>query len=492
MTALDHGTPPTAAPPAPAGVEANGLNVIAESERKGRARDLFWPWFGANVSVLGLSYGSFILGFGITFLQATIVAIIGIAISFALCGVVALAGRRGSAPTMLLSRAAFGVHGNRLAALISWVLLVGWETALTSLAVLATSTVFTELGLHLGPVTKIVALIVVAALTVGGGIAGFDVIMRMQKWITVITGVLTVVYIALTAGSIDLGAVGHLPSGNSTALIGALVFVMTGFGLGWVNAAADYSRYLPRSTRGSGVFGWTTFGGAVAPVILVIFGLLLAGSSPKLSTAIGADPIGALTTLLPTWFLIPFAIVAILGLVGGSVLNIYSSGLALLSAGVRVPRFAAAGIDGVLVIAGTIYVAFFAPDFVGPFQAFLITLGVPIAAWCGVFIGDIVLRRTPYADAELLDPRGRYGSVRLSAVLLVIVGTAIGWGLVVNGTAGFTWQGYLLGPLGGRNGAWAYANLGVLLALLLGFVGTVVLTRGAVRRQESLPLSRPE
>jgi NCS1 family nucleobase:cation symporter-1 len=488
MTAIDPGPRPAVVPPAPAGIEANGLNVIAESERKGRARDLFWPWFGANVSVLGLSYGSFILGFGITFLQATIVALVGIVISFALCGVVALAGRRGSAPTMLLSRAAFGVNGNRLAALISWVLLVGWETALTSLAVLATSTVFTELGLDLGPLTKIVALIVVAALTVGGGIAGFDVIMRMQKWITVITGVLTLVYVALTAGSIDLRAVAALPSGNATALIGALVFVMTGFGLGWVNAAADYSRYLPRSTRGRGVFGWTTFGGAVAPVILVILGLLLAGSSPKLSAAIGADPIGALTTLLPTWFLIPFAIVAILGLVGGSVLNIYSSGLALLSAGVRVPRFAAAGVDGVLVIAGTIYVAFFAPDFVGPFQGFLITLGVPIAAWCGVFIGDVVLRRRPYADAELLDARGRYGSVRISAVLLVVIGTAIGWGLVVSTTPGFTWQGYLLGPLGGRDGAWAYANLGVLLALVLGFVGTLVLGRAPVRRQEALPL----
>jgi NCS1 family nucleobase:cation symporter-1 len=488
MTALDHGAPPTAAPPAPNGIEANGLNVIAESERKGRARDLFWPWFGANVSVLGLSYGSFILGFGITFLQATLVALIGIVVSFALCGVVALAGRRGSAPTMLLSRAAFGVNGNRLAAVISWILLVGWETALTSLAVLATSTVFGELGIDLGPFTKIVALIVVAALTVGGGIAGFDAIMRMQKWITVITGVLTVVYIALTAGSIDLGAVAKLPAGDATALIGALVFVMTGFGLGWVNAAADYSRYLPRSTRGGGVFGWTTFGGAVAPIVLVVFGLLLAGSSPKLSSAIGADPIGALTSLLPTWFLVPFAIVAILGLVGGSVLNIYSSGLALLSAGVRVPRYVAAGIDGVLVVAGTIYVAFFADGFIGPFQAFLITLGVPIAAWCGVFIGDVALRRRAYADAELLDPRGRYGSIRPSAVLLVIVGTVLGWGLVVNGTAGFTWQGYLLGPLGGREGAWAYANLGVLLALVLGFVGTVVLTRGAVRRQESLPL----
>jgi purine-cytosine permease-like protein len=477
------------APPAPAGIEANGLNTIAESERKGRARDLFWPWFASNVSVLGISYGSFILGFGISFAQATLVALIGIVISFAFCGIVALAGRRGSAPTMLLSRAAFGVDGNRLASVISWVLLVGWETALTSLAVLATSTVFTELGLDLGPLTKIVALLVVALLTVGAGIAGFEAIMRLQKWITVITGVLTVVYVVLAVPTIDLGAVGGLPTGGLAAVVGALVFVMTGFGLGWVNAAADYSRYLPRSTRGRGVFGWTTSGGAVAPIVLVVFGLLLAGSSPKLASAIGTDPIGALTTILPVWFLVPFAIVAILGLVGGSVLNIYSSGLALLSAGLRVPRYVAAGIDGVLMIVGSIYVAFFAPDFVGPFQAFLITLGVPIAAWCGVFIADVALRRTDYAEADLLDARGRYGSVRVSAVLLVVIGTALGWGLVVNGTAGFTWQGYLLGPLGlgGRNGEWAYANLGVLLALVLGFVGTLLLTRRAVRRQESTP-----
>jgi MFS family permease len=49
---------------------------------------------------------------------------------------------------------------------LSWVLTVGWETALTALAVLATATVFGELGLGSGPVTKIVALVVVAALIV--------------------------------------------------------------------------------------------------------------------------------------------------------------------------------------------------------------------------------------------------------------------------------------------------------------------------------------
>ncbi|MDP4334450.1 cytosine permease [Curtobacterium sp. A7_M15] len=470
-------------------VERQGTDVIAESDRKGRPRDLFWPWFAANISVLGLSYGSFVLGFGISFWQATVVSVIGVAFSFLLCGIVAIAGKRGSAPTMVLGRAAFGVRGNRLPAFLSWILTVGWETALASAAVLATSTVFRELGWDGGVLTKLVALVVVAALVVGAGIAGFDVIMRLQTWITVITAVLTIVYVVLALPSIDLGAIAALPAGSAQNVVGALVLVMTGFGLGWVNAAADYSRYLPRSASTRGVVWWTTFGGALAPIVLVVLGVLLAGSSKDLNTAIAADPIGALTTVLPVWFLIPFALVAVLGLVGGAVLDIYSSGLALLSAGIRIPRPVAAGVDGVFMVAGAVYVVFFADSFIQPFQAFLVTLGVPIAAWCGVFVADVVIRRAPYAEAELEDRRGRYGDVRWLAVGLVVVGTALGWGLVTN-TYGvpswLNWQGYLLGPfgLGGRTGAWAYANLGVLVALVVGFLGTLLFARGSVRRQE--------
>ncbi|HLL63990.1 MAG TPA: cytosine permease [Propionibacteriaceae bacterium] len=469
-------------------VELNALNTIAESERRGKPRDLFWPWFAANVSVFGISYGAFLLGFGISFAQALVVGLIGIVVSFLLCGIVSLAGKRGSAPTMVLSRAAFGVNGNRLPSALSWLLTVGWETVLASLAVLATATVLTQLGLGGGTGTKLIALVIIAGLIVLAGVVGFSLIMRLQTVITLVTGALTVVYIILVLGRVDLAAVAALPAGSVPAVIGGLVFMMTGFGLGWVNAAADYSRYLPRTANSGAVVSWTTIGGALAPVLLVVFGLLLAGSSAELSEGIAADPIGALATVLPTWFLIPFVLVAVLGLVGGAVLDIYSSGLALLSAGLKVPRYVAAGIDGVLMILGAIYVVFFATDFLGPFQGFLITLGVPIAAWCGVFVAEVMLRRRNYAEADLYDVHGRYGSVRWTAVILVVVGTVLGWGLVTNTFAGWLgWQGYLLGPLGGREGSWAFANLGVLVALLVGFLGTLIFSRSAIRTQESVP-----
>ncbi|MGW4911962.1 purine-cytosine permease family protein [Streptomyces sp. NPDC004270] len=475
-------------------VETHGLDVIGDADRKGTPRTLFWPWFGANVSVLGMSYGAFALGFGISFWQALAAGVLGILVSFLLCGFVAVAGKRGSAPTMVLSRAAYGVRGNRLPSAVSWVLTVGWETVLIALATMATATVFARLGWGGGTGTEVVALVVVCALTVIGGVMGFDLIMRLQTVITVVTGVLTLGYVGLVADHIHWATVRAIPSGSAQEFIGALVFMMTGFGLGWVNAAADYSRYLPRSSSGRGVIGWTTFGSSVAPLLLLVFGLLLAGSSDVLDKAIAADPIGALTTILPTWFLVPFAVVAVLGLVGGAVLDIYSSGLALLSAGLRVPRYLAALVDGVLMIAGSVYIVFFADDFLGQFMGFLTTLGVPIAAWCGIMLADLALRRRDYDEADLYRPDGRYGDVPLPPLLLTLAATALGWGLVTNSSASWlTWQGYLLGPfgLGGTSGAWAYANLGVLAALALGFLGTLALGRGRVRAQETRAATTP-
>ncbi len=482
--------PVPAATATAASIERNGINVIAESERKGKPADLFWPWFAANISVLGVAYGAFVLGFGVSFWQGAIAGVVGVVVSFALCGWVALAGKRGSAPTMVLSRAAFGVRGNRLPSALSWLLTVGWETVLVILATLATATVLDRLGWGGGTGTKIVAMVVVAGITIVAGVLGFEFIMRLQTWITVAAAALTVVYVILAADDISWSAVSGLPAGSAQAFVGALVFVMTGFGLGWVNTAADYSRYLPRRSSGAGVFGWTTFGGALGPAVLIVFGLLLAGSSPQLSQDVGTDPIGALAEVLPTWFLVPFAIVAVLGLMGGAVLDIYSSGLSLLAAGIRIPRHFAALVDGVIMVIGTIYVVFAADDFIGPFQGFLITLGVPIAAWCGVLLADIALRKRDYAEAELFTPRGRYGDVRWDAIGLVVLGTVLGWGLVTNAFAGWLdWQGYLLGPfgLGGKDGAWAFANLGVLVALAVGLLGTMLTARGRIRAQEAAP-----
>ena len=467
-------------------VEINGPNTIQESERSGTARSLFWPWAGANVSLLALSYGAFFLGFGISFKQATYAAIIGTIASFFLVGISSLAGKRSNAPTMVLTRASFGVKGSVVPGLLSYLIFVGWETVLVSLATLATGTVFSRVGGVGHNLALILGFVIAVSLTVFGGVLGFTVIMRLQKILTVVTVVMTVVYVGLTFDSVNWSSVTAIKDGSTQGFIGALIFGVTGIGLGWVNCAADYSRYLPRTVSSKAVVGWTVFGASVVPIVLVIYGAALSGSSKELSDAIAMDPIGALTSLLPTWFLIPFALVAILGLVGGAILDLYSSGLALVSIGVPIKRHQAASIDAIIMLAGSIYIVWIADNFFFPFQGFLITLGVPIAVWSAIFVADVVMRSKAYSEKDLYDPRGIYGSVNKGSIALMLVGSIVGWGFVTNTFASWlSWQGYFLPLIGGKEGPWAYSNIGVVLALIIGFVGHIVLARKTISKQES-------
>ena len=467
-------------------LEINGTNTIQESERKGAARSLFWPWAGANVSLLALSYGSFFLGFGISFRQATWAAIIGTICSFFLVGISSLAGKRSNAPTMVLARASFGVKGSILPGFLSYCIFVGWETVLVSLATLATGTVFSRIGGVDQNIALILGFVIAVSLTVFGGVLGFGVIMRLQKFLTLVTVAMTVVYIALTVDSVNWSAVTAIKDGSTQGFIGALIFGITGIGLGWVNCAADYSRYLPRSVSSKAVVGWTVFGASIVPIVLVIYGAALSASSKDLSDAIAMDPIGALTSLLPTWFLIPFALIAILGLVGGAILDLYSSGLALVSIGVPIKRHQAAIIDALIMLAGCVYIVWIADNFFYPFQGFLITLGVPVAVWSAIFVADVIMRKKAYIEKDLYDAHGVYGSINKGSIALMAIGTVVGWGFVTNTFASWlSWQGYFLGVIGGKEGPWAFANVGVVLALVIGFVGHILLSFRKIQAQEN-------
>jgi purine-cytosine permease-like protein len=180
-----------------------------------------------------------------------------------------------------------------------------------------------------------------------------------------------------------------------------------------------------------------------------------------------------------------FALVAILGLVGGAILDLYSSGLTLISLGLPVKRHIAASFDAVLMLIGTIYFVWIADDFFFPFQGFLITLGVPIATWSAIFVTDVLMRKS-YHEADLYKADGRYGSWNVGSIAVMAIGTFVGWGFVTNSFASWlSWQGYFLGVIGGKEGAWAYANLGVFFALLIGFVGYYFVARSTIAKQEN-------
>ena len=139
------------------------------------------------------------------------------------------------------------------------------------------------------------------------------------------------------------------------------------------------------------------------------------------------------------------------------------------------------------MVLGTIYIVFFADDFLGLFQGFLITLGVPMAAWCGsswptCCCAAATTTRPPCSTRAAGTAASGWSAVRCWSSARSSAG---GWSPTPS--AGWLgWLGYLLEPLGlgGKTGAWAFANLGVPVAFLIGLLGTLALRRTAVRVQE--------
>jgi purine-cytosine permease-like protein len=179
-------------------------------------------------------------------------------------------------------------------------------------------------------------------------------------------------------------------------------------------------------------------------------------------------------------------LIAILGLVGGAILDLYSSGLTLISIGLPIKRHIAASIDAAIMLVGTIYIVWIADNFFYPFQGFLITLGVPIATWSAIFVTDVLLRKRAYDETDLYSLSGRYGLWNFKSLALMALGSIVGWGFVTNTFAGWlSWQGYFLAVIGGKTGGWAFANIGVFFALVIGAVGHYLFSKKTIAKQES-------
>ena len=389
-------------------VETNGINRIPESARGGRARDLFWIWFAANIGILAVVYGGIILSFGLNFLQGVGVVLLGSA-SFVVVGVLSVAGRDGGAPMMTLSRAVFGMWGNIAPNLVSWASLLGWETITVTLGTFALMALLRPL-LPVGTAPlALLSMAVMVALTVLAGLFGQATLVVVQTWASYIFGALTLLVLFLLIPGTHWHSLLTRQTGPwLDGFVPALSIVIAGTGLSWANAAADYSRYLPRRVKGSHIVWSSALGGGIPLAALMLTGLLVAGRDPSLATS--ANPIAALRAVLPAWAGIPYLITAAGGLVTEADLSLYSSGLNLLNMFVPWARYKTVLIDAAIMMLGTVYIVLVAQNFFGPFESFVTLLGVGLAAWAGVFLVDELVRRRgqgePYPDHLLYNPSG--------------------------------------------------------------------------------------
>ena len=287
-------------------IEVNGINPIPDNERYGKPSGLFPIWFSWNISIFGITCGIYVLSLGLSVWQAMVAGVLGYFLSCSLVGILAVGSVRTGLPTLAQSRFAFGYHGNKIPTFFGYVANMGWKVTMLSMA----STTLADLLSNLLPFFEqesgypttfclLISFAVVIVLTMAGAVYGYNMIVKVEKYIAVITGIMTLIYLFFFIPNIDFAILGDKPSGSIGVFLGGVVLAMTMVGLGFLNYGGDYSRYLPRNTGAFGVIFWTTLGIALPVSVLLILGVMLGAGNEALVEKAAHEALAALTGILP-------------------------------------------------------------------------------------------------------------------------------------------------------------------------------------------------
>ena len=455
-------------------VETHGIDYIPDAERHGRARDLFAVWAAPNVNFLAVVIGVTLMLLGLTLWQALIVIVIGNLFSI-ITGIVAASGPAAGTPSEVITRAMYGITGNRFnVAIAGWLisvcyLAINWAAA-TTVAV----GLLGRLGVPSNGWTIAISAIVIAAATMVISVYGHGLIMRLYQPLAILLAVIFAVMAVFVVGGARWSYTPAEPLHGLglVAMMAAGVALVASGPLSYTNSA-DFARYLPASTRVRDVALWTTLG-MVIPGVLATFVGALAASAVDMS-----DPEAGLEKFLPGWFAPIFLISVIVGTIANNAMTAYSSGLALQAVGIRLPRSRTVLLDGTVGVLMTLF-ALLVWNFLDSVSSALQLAVTILAPVMGVYLADMLWRRNRYDGSALADDsRGsRFwftGGVHVAGAVAVLAG--IGAALLCSAT--LVYVGPVAALLGG-------IDLSVPVGLIVPFVLYLALVRSSARSQASL------
>ncbi|MET9438560.1 cytosine permease [Streptomyces sp. NPDC006551] len=437
-------------------VEGHGIDPIPDTERHGSAKDLFWLWFGSNLTFTYVINGALAVAFGLSFWQATAVVVIGGLFFFAISAA-GLSGVRTGTATLVISRAAFGVRGNWPAGLLNWVVSIGYTIVNTVVGTLALEAFFADLGWGGGDAARAVALAVTLTMTFAVALWGHATVQFAERWMAyaLAIGFAALLVFVLPGADTAAPAAGPGAAGWSLAFV-----VMLAGPFSYVPMPADYTRYLPRSTSLKALTWSGALGGFLSSVVLGVAGVAAATQTDMTDAVAGAEG------LLPGWFQPLFLALVLGGSVTNSIITLYSSSLNLQVLGIPWSRARAIVISAAVTALGSLG-ALFLTDFTTSLLSFLSLLIIVFAPWGGVFLADMVLRRCAY-DSEALHAgaRGAYWyragwhPAGMTALLAGILFAALTCDSEL-------WTGPLVAPLGGADLTLLGAVVSALVYLLM-------------------------
>jgi NCS1 family nucleobase:cation symporter-1 len=397
-------------------VEPGGNEYIAEADRHGTPRQLFWTWTSPNLEFATIFVGVLAVAvFGMTFWQA----VLGIAIGTGL-GAIAhyfLSGRGPlhGVPQMVLGRLAFGFKGNAVpAVLMSVTAGVGWFATNSVSGAYALATLF-----GFGP---LLGLIIIVLLQTGLAFFGHNLVQAFERWTFPVLAVIFAIASVVILSKAHFGA--PVTAGGVGGMGGFLLTVGTAFGYaaGWTPYAADYTRYLPASvsTARTGFY-------AAAGLFLSCLVLEVVGAA---SVTIGGDSVDNPTAAFTSQLASPLAKATLLAIAIGAIaansINIYSGAMAFVTLGIKLPHHIARALVTVFFGVAGFLVAWWAlPDAAQSYEAFLLIIAYWIGPWLGVMFADQYLRQGQTVAGFLYDRAYANWNGLLSFAIGLVVSVAL-------------------------------------------------------------------
>jgi len=392
--------------------EPGGIEAIADHERHGKAWNLFATWMSPNLEFATVYVGALgIIAFGLNFWEAVIGIVIGNALGGIAQFILTQDGPKYGVPQMIVGRAAFGKLGNILPSVLNaGAAGIGWFAVNSISGAYALST-FTS-------ATPLESLIMVVLIQIIIAFIGHNLVQAIEKYLFPF---LIVVFAlasltALFSRSAHLNHFHHQSApGGLLILIGAVF----GYAAGWNPFAADYARYLPKSTKPKQAGLAAGLGIFFSATVLEIVGA--AAGTAGLHTYDSGNPTGDFTGALSP-FLASFVLI---GIVGGSicanVLNIYSGSMSFLAIGVKLGSRVRRGLFILIFGALGFWLAHLAmANPANNYENFLLIMSYWIGPWLGVVFADKFLRKGASVEKLLFANRENWAGPVAFVIAAVI------------------------------------------------------------------------
>ncbi len=431
-------------------VERRSIDVVPDEERHGSPINQFTLWFGANMQVTAVVDGALAVVFGADALWAIIGLFIGNIVGGVVMALHSAQGPRLGLPQMISSRAQFGVRGAILPLVLVVLLYLGFAATGTVLAGQAVNEI-------VGVDTPIVGIVVFGALTFAVATLGYRYIHVLGR-IATVTGILGFTYLAVRLlTDYDLGSlIGQKPFTLASFLLA--ISLSAGWQLTYGPYVADYSRYLPRSTKQSATFHATLWGSVLGSQWSMTFGALVAAIPAGVGLGFLDNQVGFIGGLSGTGAVaILIYLVIIIGKLTVNCLNAYGGFMSMLTTvtafngAQRVaPMIRVLYIGAFLVVSLGIALAASA-DFLANFKNFVLLLLMVFIPWSAINLIDYYLVSRERIDIPALyDENGRYGRWNSTALITYAIGILV----QIPFLAQTLYTGPITGLLGGADISW--------------------------------------